>query len=357
MGTHQISIAFVTLFCCFCLPQLIEAKRYTGYHPQVFVDQSGNGNFTTIQTAIDSIPANNGNWFFINVAAGLYKEKITIPRDKPFIVIVGAGERTTRVEWDDHEKLQQSPTFASLADNIVVKNITFVNTYNLPNNGKVSQNKMTQAAAAWIEGDKCAFYSVGFAGIQDTLWDTNGRHLFQGCTIQGAVDFICGNGQSIYKNCDIQVLGETFEEIIKNKMVLGETLKRRQTRKPRRHAGYITAQKRISPDDADGFVFLDSLVHGTGTAYLGRAWGNYSRVIFCSTNLTDVVVPKGWDAWNSTGHESRLTYAEVGCFGSGSSTTGRVSWVKKLNRTSVQSFCSLNFINNGGWVQELPIGV
>ena len=66
MATHRIFIAFVILFCCFCLPHLIEAE-------QVFVDQSGNGNFTTIQKAIDSVPANNRNWFFINVAAGLYK--------------------------------------------------------------------------------------------------------------------------------------------------------------------------------------------------------------------------------------------------------------------------------------------
>lgn len=195
---------------------------------------------------------------------------------------------------------------------------------------------MTPAAAAWIEGDMCAFYSVGFAGVQDTLCDSLGRHFFHRCTIQGAVDFICGNGQSIYKNCEIQVLGETLK---------------------RGTAGFITAQKRIYPDDADGFVFMDSLVHGMGMAYLGRAWGNSSRVIFCYTNLTDVVVPKGWDAWNFVGRESQLTYAEVGCFGSGSSTTRRVSWAKKPNGTIVQSMCSLDFINNGRWVQELPIGV
>jgi len=53
--------------------------------------------------------------------------------------------------------------------------------------------------AAFIGGDKSAFYSVGFAGIQDTLWDSDGRHYFHRCTIQGAVDFILGSGQSIYQ--------------------------------------------------------------------------------------------------------------------------------------------------------------
>ncbi|KAF3600414.1 hypothetical protein F2Q69_00037115 [Brassica cretica] len=336
MGTHRLFIAFVTLFCCFCLPHLIEAKRYGVYRQQVFVDQSGNGNFTKIQKAIDSVPANNRNWFFINVAAGLYKEKIKIPYDKPFIVIVGAGKRKTRVEWDDHYSVAQSPTFATIADSTVVKSLTFVNTYNFPNNGKVNKNPRTPAVAALIDGDKCAFYSVGFAGIQDTLWDSDGRHLFHRCTIQGAVDFIFGNGQSIYKKCVIQVLGATLEPGL---------------------AGYITAQGRTNPYDANGFVFMDSLVHGTGMAYLGRPWRSYARVIFYNTNLTNVVVPEGWDAWNLVGHESQLTYAEVGCFGSGSSTTRRVSWVKKLNGPMVESLSSLNFINNSGWVQDLPIRI
>lgn len=122
-------------------------------------------------------------------------------------------------------------------------------------------------------------------------------------------------------------------------------------------AGYITAQGRTNPYDANGFVFMDSLVHGTGMAYLGRPWRSYARVIFYNTNMTNVVVPEGWDAWNLVGHESQLTYAEVGCFGSGSSTAQRVSWVKKLNGPVIQSLSSLNFINNGGWVQDLPIRV
>lgn len=57
---------------------------------------------------------------------------------------------------------------------------------------------MRPAAAAKIEGDKSGFYKVGFFGLQDTLWDVEGRHYFKQCTIEGAVDFIFGSGQSIY---------------------------------------------------------------------------------------------------------------------------------------------------------------
>ncbi|KAG7555774.1 Pectinesterase catalytic [Arabidopsis suecica] len=335
MGTHRIIIGLVAL-CCFCLPHLIEAKPFGVYQRQVFVDQSGHGNFRTIQKAIDSVPINNTHWFFINVKAGLYREKIVIPQKKPFIVIVGAGKRLTRVEWDDHASLAQSPTFATLADNTVVKSITFANSYNFPSKGKMNKNPRVPAVAAFIGGDKSAFYSVGFAGIQDTLWDSNGRHYFHRCTIQGAVDFILGGGQSIYQSCVIQVLG--------GQLGPGVT-------------GYITAQGRDNPYDANGFVFINCLVYGTGKAYLGRAWRPYSRVIFYNSNLTDVVVPRGWWEWNQTGYKKQLIFAEHGCFGSGSNTGKRVKWVKKLSGSAVQQLTDLSFINRGGWVEDLPIPV
>lgn len=55
------------------------------------------------------------------------------------------------------------------------------------------------AVAAMIAGDKSIFYKCEFLGFQDTLWDVEGRHYFKLCTIEGAVDFIFGNGQSIYE--------------------------------------------------------------------------------------------------------------------------------------------------------------
>ncbi|KAK6138515.1 hypothetical protein DH2020_027735 [Rehmannia glutinosa] len=66
--------------------------------------------------------------------------------------------------------------------------------------GFVSEsNKVYTAVAALIQSDKSAFYRCGFFGLQDTLWDVQGRHYFRLCTIQGAVDFIFGSGQSLYE--------------------------------------------------------------------------------------------------------------------------------------------------------------
>lgn len=55
-----------------------------------------------------------------------YREKIKIPYDKPYIILKGGGKRRTQIIWDDHDSLAQSPTFSSLADNIIVKGMTFI---------------------------------------------------------------------------------------------------------------------------------------------------------------------------------------------------------------------------------------
>lgn len=70
------------------------------------------------------------------------------------------------------------------------------NGYNYPWNGRKAR---VPAPAAYLGGDKIAFYNCGFYGVQDTLCDAQGRHFFSKCLIVGAVDFIFGAGQSVYE--------------------------------------------------------------------------------------------------------------------------------------------------------------
>ena len=55
-----------------------------------------------------------------------------------------------------------------------------------------------QAVAMRISGDKATFHNCRFIGYQDTLCDFVGRHLFKDCYVEGTVDFIFGDGQSLY---------------------------------------------------------------------------------------------------------------------------------------------------------------
>ncbi|KAJ6290015.1 hypothetical protein OIU78_025850 [Salix suchowensis] len=289
----------------------------------LLVDKSGHGNFSSIQSAIDSIPSENKNWVCIHIRAGTYREKVKIPYNKPYIILKGEGKRRTKIVWDDHFSTAQSPTFASLADNIVVRSIAFVNSYNFPHNN----SPRLPAVAAMITGDRTAFYKCGFAGVQDTLWDEAGRHYFKRCTIQGAVDFIFGSGQSIYEGCSIQVL----------------------------EGGFITAQGRTNPNDANGFVFKGCNVFGNSPVYLGRPWRGYSRVLFYKSNFSNIVDPKGWNAWDFVGHENHIAFAEYGNFGPGADTSRRVSWANKLSPQTLEELTSMSFINAENWIQKQPI--
>lgn len=78
-----------------------------------------------------------------------------------------------------------------------------MNSHNYP--PKSHSNNVTPAVAAMIRGDKSASYKCSFLGFQDTLLDDQGRHYFKNCNIEGAIDFMFGNGQSIYEKCRITV--------------------------------------------------------------------------------------------------------------------------------------------------------
>jgi pectin methylesterase-like acyl-CoA thioesterase len=68
--------------------------------------------------------------------------------------------------------------------------------------------------------------------------------------------------------------------------------------------GAITAQKRSSPGEDTGYVFLNCKITGGGLMYLGRAWGSYSRVVFAYTYIADIIFPERWDNWNDPTRES-----------------------------------------------------
>lgn len=66
----------------------------------------------------------------------------------------------------------------------------------------------------------------------------------------------------------------------------------------------VTAQKRTASSMESGFSFKNSVVTGTGLIYLGRAWGDYSRVVFSYTFLDKIVNPRGWSDWGKTKRDS-----------------------------------------------------
>lgn len=179
-----------------------------------------------------------------------------------------------------------------------------------------------------ISGDRSAFYECKILGYQDTLYDDYGRHYFKKCFIEGATDFICGDGQSIYESCHLHAIPESV--------------------------GAITAQKRSSPSGVSGFNFINCSVNGSGMVYLGRPWDAFARVVFARTYFDDIIFRQGWDNWNDNSKNKTVFYGEYKCYGPGANRTGRVPWSHNLTDDEAKPFLSKNFIDADQWLRKLP---
>ncbi|KAM1262334.1 hypothetical protein ACFX2J_027283 [Malus domestica] len=325
------SLMAATIFALFFLLRTLDAR----YSPQdivsttITVDHRGKGHFLRVQQAIDSVPPNNVVWTRILISPGVYFEKVVIPREKPYIILEGNPRHLTTIEFGDAGSSATSSTFELSADNFVARHIVFKNVYDHLIE-PIASKRTTWAPAALIQSDKASFYQCSFVSLQDTLTDFKGRHYFYNCFIEGAMDFIWGNGQSIYEKCQIHTLSDKIGG-----------------------GCYITAQGRDSPNDTTGFVFKDCNVFGTGPILLGRAYRQFARV-FASTNMENNINPEGWLAWHYSGSENLITFSEVGCTGRGADMRHRVKWEKQLPPEEVAFLTNTaSFIDQDGWLGRL----
>ncbi|KAI4306151.1 hypothetical protein L6164_029452 [Bauhinia variegata] len=327
-GFRRFMLQFILIFNvyeasgCLVPPRTITVSR-----------SGGQGTSRTIQAAIDSVPPNNNRWVRIVIPAGLYRERVGIPADKPCIYLKGAGSNSTIIDWNDASQTNTSATLTVSASDFLAKDVAIKNSYNLlprPQNEIISAAKKP-AVAVELVGDRAAFFFCTFQGVQDTVFDENGRHYFHKCTIQGEIDFIFGNGQSLYQQCVIEYVPG-----------------------PEGYIGFITAQGRKTIHQTSGFVFDRCIITGKGQVYLGRAYGVFSRVIIANSTLNDVVYPIGWSAWDSKGHEERLTYVEEGNRGAGADKSKRVPWLKHMGPAELNQFLSTKYIDTEGWLSKLP---
>ncbi|XP_019177475.1 PREDICTED: probable pectinesterase 53 [Ipomoea nil] len=292
------------------------------------------GDFTTVQAAIDSIPTVNLCRVVISVGRGTYREKIEIPGTKGYITLQGECRKKTIIQWNDTaDRIGKnglplgtygSATFAVNSPYFIAKNITFKNKAPTPPSGALGK----QAVAMRISADTAAFINCKFVGAQDTLYDYRGRHYFKNCYIQGSVDFIFGDGLSLYENCHLHAKTNTY--------------------------GALTAQKRESFLEETGFSFVNCKVTGSaGALYLGRAWGSFSRVVFAYTYMDKIITPPGWYNWGDKHREMTVFYGQFKCSGPGAGHGGRVRWARELTEEEARPFISLSFIDGDEWVKNL----
>ncbi|KAL1221164.1 putative pectinesterase 29 [Cardamine amara subsp. amara] len=332
-----LSFLFLTAISSFVCSDGLELKDFKeDVVKTVVVSPNGAANFKTIQDAIDYIPSGNKNWIKIILSPGIYNEKIVIPKEKQKIIMQGNNASEVIIQYNNDAGLSNASAVIVDAEYFAAINITFKNANCSKSTPIIPKEEVKVAPSIILMADKAWFYGCNFISVQDTLADKVGRHYFKNCYIEGAIDFIWGSGQSIYQNCVIHVRGLTSKG--------GEML-----------TGFITAQGRESEQDKSGFVFKNCVINGNGMASLGRAYRGYSRVLFYKTNMSNVIVAQGWDAWKHKGHEDKITYAEVKCTGEGANKEKRVKWEKNLPPKEIKFLIDpKTFIDEDGWMGSLP---
>eukprot|EP00850_Spirogloea_muscicola_P002871 SM000011S19049 [mRNA] locus=s11:536886:540365:- [translate_table: standard] len=208
------------------------------------VAQDGSGQYSSISEALAQVPFQNVERVVITVKPGVYKEKVVVPWSVPFVTLQGSGAGSTIITWSDYagEIVDGQPITTFLSCTLCV--------------------------------DADHFIASGLV--------IRGRHYFRNCYVEGSVDFILGNGTSIYEECTLRTKGTGW--------------------------GTITAQNRNSPSLPTGFVFLRCNVSGVNEVFLGRAWGSASRVVFAYTFFDTILQPGGWSSWTYNDDTAAIFY-------------------------------------------------
>ncbi|THU73268.1 hypothetical protein C4D60_Mb04t21000 [Musa balbisiana] len=113
----------------------------------------------------------------------------------------------------------------------------------------------------------------------------------------------------------------------------------------------ISGDKANSPCERTGFAFVNCRVTGSGKLYVGRAMGQYSRIVFAYTYFDDVVAPGGWDDWNHNSNKNKTAFFGVyRCYGPGAAAVRGVSWARELDFETARPFLVKSFVNGRHWL-------
>jgi len=262
------------------------------------VDKSGDGDFTTVQEAINAVPDFRKVRTAILVREGIYTEKIKIGTEKINLSLIGEGQ--VKLTYDDRasrhtqldEEMGTSATASAFifSDNFYAENICFENTAGM-NAG--------QAVACFLGGDKMFFKKCRFLGFQDTLYAWSiGRQYFEDCYIEGSVDFIFGSSTALFNRCEIR---------------------------SNRARGYIAAPS-TPQNHAHGLVFYNcnlTAEEGCDEVWLARPWRPYGKTAFIKCNIGRHIRPEGWNNWRKPEREKTCHFIEYSNTGDGADTSSR----------------------------------
>ncbi len=173
---------------------------------------------------------------------------------------------------------------------------TFVRKAGQTEDQMASKAATERAAAIAIDADRAEFYQCEFYGSQDTVYTgSKGVHsYFKNCVIEGNTDFLFGDSNSVYENCDLSFAGYSDTD--------------------KKYGGYIAVNQ---AESQHGYLFWGcNIVQGkkynNGFGDLGRPWRAGARVAYVNTTqeTADVITEAGWQDMSGASAKDNPNYKE-----------------------------------------------
>jgi hypothetical protein len=247
---------------------------------ELHVDADGNGDFCTVQGAIDFVPAGNTDPVRIHVRKGTYTEIVYVGPTKTFVTVQGQDRDGTVVQYANNNKMNGAVSnlyrglFVVDAADFTIQDITLHNT--TPEGG-------TQAEAFRGNARRILIDRVNLISRQDTI-RLQGAGFVTDSYLEGDVDFTWGNGGAFFQDCEIRALHRT---------VSSHTDVFAQIRNTQTTHGNVYLRCRLTgPDLTD-----------TDTAFLARIDPNvfpFSQVVYIDCAMGPHIPAVGWQLNNAT---------------------------------------------------------
>ena len=175
----------------------------------ITVDPKGNGDYTTITDAINSLPMFNYQRVTIFIKNGVYEEKIRFDQD--YITLEGENRDSTIIKYNllredwIKEKDSIGPAVINInGDDVIFKNLTVINTQ--PEIGPHAFVLYGTGTRTIITN--CSMISKG--GDTVSLWDyKTGMYYHSNCYFEGAVDFVCPRGWCFIRDSEFYEVKKT----------------------------------------------------------------------------------------------------------------------------------------------------
>lgn len=259
-------------------------------------------------------------------APGIYRQKAVI--STPGLTLIGSGRDKTVFVWNDYARKADEDgfqlitfrtyTLAVTADGVTIRNLAVVNDALTP------ETKGQEVALSVVAGnfrmENCRLSSTQdtlFAGpLPDDLIERytgfladslrrggEMKQIFQGCLIEGTIDFIFGCGSALFDGCELRSLVDA------------------------RGGGYVAAPAH-GENQTEGFLFRDcrfTCQEGVapGSIYLARPWRDAGLCSFENCVYGNHISPLGFDKWQGTQREKTARFFET------PEVAGRVAWVNR----------------------------